>query len=136
MSILVHDWTTPRTSSSPPVSGPSALTSFLQNINSLQLSSISATLNGIATVLPKSEEGDDATAFFLRKHLESNPPESRTYIDKPDVAVVKVRISSARVADIEDRVEKWRGDGEVDTPLTPNTNGVRENAVEESAIED
>jgi len=130
VSILVHDWTTPRTNASPPNSGPSALTSFLQNINSLQLSSISATLNGIATILP-AEITDDATGFFLRKHLESNPPESRTYIDKPDVAVVKVRISSARVADIEDRVEKWRGDGENDTPITPDTNGIEESAVED-----
>jgi len=125
VSILVHDWTTPRpSSSSQPTSGPSALISFLQNINLLQLSSISVTLNGIATILPESENADDATAFFIKKHLESNPPESRTYIDKPDVAVIKVRISSARIADLEDRVEKWRGDGEGgDTPLTPTVNG-------------
>jgi len=48
------------------------------------------------------------------------------------VAVIKVRISSARVADLEDRVEKWRGDGleGVDTPITP-TNGIAESAVED-----
>lgn len=132
MSILVHDWTTPRpASSSPTASGPSALTSFLQNINLLQLSAISATLNGIATVLPSSERQDDAAGFFVRKHLESNPPESRTYIDKPDVAVIKVRISSARIADVDDRVEKWRGEGEGDTPITPTTNGLEETAVED-----
>lgn len=118
MSILVHDWTTPRPSSaSPTTSGPSALTAFLQNINLLQVSSISATLNGIATILPASSTPDDAAAFFIKKHLESNPPESRTYIDKPDVAVVKVRISSARIADLEDRVEKWRGKGTVTRQL-------------------
>ena len=132
MSILVHDWTTPRpASSAPQASGPSALTSFLQNINLLQLSAISATLNGIATVLPSSETQEDATGFFVRKHMESNPPESRTYIDKPDVAVIKVRISSARIADIDDRVEKWRGEGEGDTPITPPTNGLEETAVED-----
>lgn len=132
MSILVHDWTTPRqnTSSSQP-SGPSALASFLQNINLLQVSAISATLNGIATVLPKSESPEDATSFFIKKHLDANPPESRTYIDKPDIAVVKVRISSARVADVEDRVEKWRGPGEEDTPLTPATNGLEESAIDD-----
>ena len=128
----MHDWTTPRQiSSSPPTSAPSALTSFLQNINLLQVSSISVTLNGIATILPKSETANDAAEFFIKKHLESNPPESRTYIEKPDVAVVKVRISSARIADLEDRVEKWRGDGEGDTPITPTTNGVEETAVED-----
>jgi hypothetical protein len=130
VSILVHDWTAPRPStSSPQPSGPSALTSFLQNINLLQLSSISATLNGVATVL---NPADEATAFFIKKHLESNPPESRPYIDKPDVAVIKVRISSARIADLEDRVEKWRGEGETDTPITP-TNG---HGPDESAVED
>jgi hypothetical protein len=107
------------------------LTSFLQNLNLLQVSSISATLNGIATVLPASETADDATAFFVKKHLDANPPESRTYIDKPDVAVVKVRISSARIADLEDRVEKWRGEGEGDTPITPTTNGLEGNAEED-----
>jgi hypothetical protein len=134
VSILVHDWTTPRpASSSPPTSGPSALTSFLQNINLLQLSAISATLNGVATVLPpgSAETNDDATGFFVRKHLESNPPESRTYILKPDVAVIKVRISSARIADIDDRVEKWRGEGEGDTPVTASTNGMDETAVDD-----
>jgi hypothetical protein len=135
VSILVHDWTAPRPSSSfTSTSGPSALTSFLQNINLLQVSSISATLNGIATILPASETTDDATAFFIRKHLDSNPHESRTYIDKPDVAVVKVRISSARIADLEDRVEKWRGEGEGDTPVTPTvatTNGFQGSAVED-----
>ena len=128
----MHDWTTPRPiSSSPPTSAPSALTSFLQNINLLQVSSISVTLNGIATIIPNSETANDAAGFFIKKHLESNPPESRTYIEKPDVAVVKVRISSARIADLEDRVEKWRGDGEGDTPITPTTNGVEETAVED-----
>jgi hypothetical protein len=100
-------------------------------MNLLQVSSISATLNGVATVLPKSQSADDATAFFIRKHLDANPPESRTYIDKPDIAVVKVRISSARIADLEDRVEKWRGAGEGDTPLTGNENGTDESAIED-----
>jgi len=128
----VHDWTTPRTaaSSSPPASGPSALTSFLQNINSLQLSSISATLNGVAEVLAKN---DEATNYFLRKHLNSNPPDSRTYIDKPDIAVIKVRISSARVADLDDRVEKWRGEGELDTPIAA-VNGLQEHVIEDDGI--
>jgi len=129
----VHDWTTPRTtttSSSPPSSGPSALTSFLQNINSLQLSSISATLNGVAEVLPQE---DEATSYFLRKHLDSNPPDSRTYIDKPDAAVIKVRISSARIADLEDRVEKWRGEGELDTPIA-SMNGLHEQVIEDDGI--
>lgn len=71
--------------------------------------------------------------FFVGKHTQSNPPESRTYIDKPDVAVVKVRISSARIADVDDRVEKWRGEGERDTPL----GGVGINGEGgESAVED
>lgn len=129
----MHDWTTPRTttaSSSPPSSGPSALTSFLQNINSLQLSSISATLNGVAEVLAQE---DEATSYFLRKHLDSNPPDSRTYIDKPDAAVIKVRISSARIADLEDRVEKWRGEGELDTPIA-SMNGLHEQVIEDDGI--
>ena len=46
--------------------------------------------------------------------------------------MVKVRISSARVADVEDRVEKWRGEGELDTPVTQ----MRTNGFEQSAVED
>src|SRR5271169_3560518 len=126
VSILVHDWTTPRTSAStgytsPPSSGPSALTAFLQNMNSLQLSSISATLNGVVTVMEPTEE---AARFFLQRHLALNPVDSKCYVDKPDIAVIKVRISSARIADVEDHVEKWIGEKE-ETPIT-STNGHEE----------
>jgi hypothetical protein len=48
------------------------------------------------------------------------------------VAVIKVRISSARVADLDDRVEKWRGEGDGDTPLTP----IAANGYEETAVAD
>lgn len=67
----------------------------------------------------------------MGRHTQSNPPESRTYIDKPDVAVVKVRISSARIADVDDRVEKWRGEGEGDTPTARDVEMNGESAVED-----
>ena len=106
----MHDWTTPRMNAN--IS--SSLTSFLQTMNSLELSSISVTLNGVVTVL---ESGHDSTEFFLRKHLDVNPVDSKMFVDKPDIAVIKVRVSSARIADLEDHVEKWRGEGEIDTPI-------------------
>ena len=43
--------------------------------------------------------------------------------------MIKVRVSSARIADLEDRVEKWRGEGESDTPITPTTNGLERGVV-------
>ena len=49
-------------------------------------------------------------------------------MDKPDIAVIKVRISSARIADVEDHVAKWRGEGGEDSPTA---NGLVESAVDD-----
>ena len=94
---------------------PSALTAFLQNMNQKELSSTSATLNGIATVL---DDESEAAKYFKRKHLALNPlgPDSKAYIDNANVSVILVRISSARVADLEhsDTVGRWDGNSESD----------------------
>ena len=78
-------------------------------MNHLEISSISATLNGTAEVL---EPGCEKAKYFQARHLASNPPDSRAYIESDDVAVIIVRILSARVADIDrvGTIEKWKGE--------------------------
>ncbi|BFZ62058.1 hypothetical protein YB2330_003137 [Saitoella coloradoensis] len=129
VSLLVHDWTTTRQSLTGPSSpgstsdAHSSLASLLLNLNAAALSSISATLNGRAEILTNTAAAD----FFKQKHSAANPGSgSQCYIEG-DVAVIKVRIESARiVADGGgDRVEKWRVDGMEGTP--------RVNVTEEAA---
>ncbi|OLL26685.1 Pyridoxamine 5'-phosphate oxidase [Neolecta irregularis DAH-3] len=105
VSLLVHDWVSPRSQTNTTPSA-SALSFFLQNLNQAELSSISATLNGTAWPLEAAE-----AAYYKELHLQANPPEARRYVDCPDMVVVKVRITSARIVDTEDHVEKWGSEG-------------------------
>jgi hypothetical protein len=78
VSLLVHDWVShrPPTSSQRRMSGsperpepPSSLASLLYNLNSSAMSSISATIGGVARLVdPETEE----EIFYRQRHLENN----------------------------------------------------------------
>lgn len=86
VALLVHDWVSHRPPSSstttttrtdhPPstqqaaTAAPrSSLASLLLNLNTSALSSISATINGIATLI---EAGTEQETYFKQKHIENN----------------------------------------------------------------
>ncbi|KAI9670734.1 MAG: hypothetical protein M1817_003844 [Caeruleum heppii] len=139
VSLLVHDWVShrpPTTSTSsdlrslsPPRQAPrSSLASLLLNLNSSALSSISATINGLARIV---EPGTDEEAYYKKRHLENNTfgdpaqeehgllgggavqPEDQDdggrccYIEGEEVQVVVVRVKDGRIADWKGSVRDW-----------------------------
>ncbi|EME39081.1 hypothetical protein DOTSEDRAFT_181196 [Dothistroma septosporum NZE10] len=133
VSLLVHDWTSSRPSTTnrdaSPVAGPrSSLAAMLMQMNSTEMSSISATINGDAAVL---EGGSVEERWCKRMHLENNTfdanaqpqdssrlfgtsPEERrqdggreSYIEDEDVRVVVVRIRDGRISDWKGGVKDW-----------------------------
>ncbi|KAK9469349.1 hypothetical protein V1512DRAFT_256052 [Lipomyces arxii] len=108
VSILVHDWVSKQAD---PTSS-AGLTQFLVSMNQAELSSISATLNGKARIVTD----DDEAKFFKAKQLESNPSDARPFIDADDIAVIVVKVSSARVADVENNIVNWKEPGAESTP--------------------
>jgi hypothetical protein len=107
VSLLVHDWVTARTlgqsgsgGSQANASGAPGLSQFLQQLNQAELSSVSATLDGHATLV----KGDEAE-FFRMKHLHRNSREARCFIE--DAEIVLVRICSATVANLQNQVETY-----------------------------
>lgn len=103
VSLLVHGFGTHRQLDNE----GSSLNQFLLNLNQSALESISATLNGHATVL----EGPDAEAYKT-KHCASNPEEAQCFIMNPEIAVILVRITSCRTSDQQDHVERWGNGGQ------------------------
>lgn len=83
----------------------SSLAALLANLNSAELSSISATLNGYAHIIA---HGTEAEEFYKRKHLENNPEaENRCYLVGEELRVVVVRIGWARVSDYSGGVKDY-----------------------------
>ncbi len=141
VSLLVHDWVShrpPTTNvesddpSSPTQQHPrSSLANLLLNLNTSALSSISATINGTATLV---EPGTEMERYLKEKHLENNtfgddPAEQGPssgdggrgcYIEGDEVRVVAVRIRDGRIADWKGSVKDWRliddGDAANDDP--------------------
>lgn len=129
VSLLVHDWVSHRPSisstnpfstsptnthafpaESPQVPQPSSLSAFLTNLNSTALSSISATLNGYAHLIPQGGEEEE---YYKRVHMENNPQdENRCYLEGAQVRVVVVRVRWARVADYRGGVTDWKASEE------------------------
>jgi hypothetical protein len=150
VSLLVHDWVSHR----PPVTAPStatnnyareaspeargsvgrsSLASLLANLNTSALSSISATINGVARLV---EQGTEEEKFLREKHLENNTfGESEggealgwgergadesgdggrgCFIEGEEVRVVVVRITDGRVADWKGAVRDWTLSAESD----------------------
>ena len=134
VSLLVHDWVSsrpPHVSSSgeerersPAGIRSSSLATMLMQLNSAAVSSISATINGEATVLAP---GTEEERWCKARHLENNTFESSepgeqgglyrtisgdeaatgdggrgSYIEGSDVRVVVVRIRDGRISD-------WKG---------------------------
>jgi len=105
VSLLVHGFGSHRQLNYDHSKG-SALNEFLVNLNQSACESISATLNGKATVL----QGPQAEAY-KEQHIANNPAEAQTFIENPDVVVILVQITDCIVSDQQDRVERW-GKGE------------------------
>ena len=151
VSLLVHDWV----SSRPPTTGresspigarSSSLATMLMSMNSAAVSSISATINGEATVL---EAGTEEEVWCKSQHLANNTFEGQagdgvsqgqavlgdgngdggrgSYIEGEDVRVVVVRIRDGRISDWKGGVKDWviaEGGGSGQDGRTGLVNGV------------
>ena len=138
VSLLVHDWVShrpptrapdlEREGSPPPQATRSSLASLLLNINTSALSSISATINGVAHFI---EQGSEEEKWCKERHLENNtfgdqareerglfgtaPNAAATegdggascYIEGEEVRVVLVRVKEGRIADWKGGVKDW-----------------------------
>ncbi|KAI0394484.1 pyridoxamine 5'-phosphate oxidase [Xylariaceae sp. FL0594] len=127
VSLLVHDWVShrPPTHSRRPSGGSpgpehrSSLASLLINLNTSAMSSISATINGVAELVPP---GSDEEKYYRDQHLENNTfdaaPENsfdrqrrngpvedggrECFVAGEEVRVIRVRIRDIRTSD-------WKG---------------------------
>ncbi|KAI9833298.1 MAG: hypothetical protein M1819_003693 [Sarea resinae] len=137
VSLLVHDWIShrpptqthdpQREGSPPPQATRSSLASLLLNLNTSAMSSISATINGIARIV---EQGSEEETWYKRKHLENNTFEDQPrgenwlgntangreqegdggrgcFIEGEEVRVVVVSIKDGRIADWKGGVKDW-----------------------------
>ncbi|KAI5801366.1 hypothetical protein DFH27DRAFT_481879 [Peziza echinospora] len=138
VSLLVHDWVSHRPSTSldptssitnptmqaeqaanpsSPRAEQSSLAALLTNLNTAELSSISATLNGYATIVPHGSEEEE---YYKTKHLENNPQtENRCYLVGSELRVVVVRVGWVRVSDYRGGVKDY----ECVSPGTVETGG-------------
>lgn len=112
-SLLIHDWVTAKklslrknsVSSTPTADNenseeqPSRLLNLLQELNQSELSQMSATLSGTASVIePSSEESE-----YYEKQLLAANPDANCYIKGDDTVIIKVKILNAKVSDSENR---------------------------------
>lgn len=138
VSLLVHDWVShrpptripdpTREGSPPPQATRSSLASLLLNMNTSALSSISATINGVARMVA---EGSEEEKWCKEKHLENNtfgdqsreehgffgstqnapsrPGDGGTscFIEGEEVRVVVVGVQEGRIADWKGGVKDW-----------------------------
>lgn len=102
VSLLVHDWVAVRgrNRSLPGNSNQTPLSQLLQNLNQTEVSNLSATISGEATIV----EGDEAE-FFRAKLRESSPPEAKCFVESAKVVIVK--LVGATVADVHNRVATY-----------------------------
>ena len=137
VSLLVHDWVSHRPPTrhpeamregSPPPQTRSSLASLLLNLNTSALSSISATINGVARMV---REGSEEEKWCKEKHLENNTfgdeareergifgatPNERVsegdggtscFIEGEAVRVIVVGVREGRIADWKGGVKDW-----------------------------
>ena len=138
VSLLVHDWVSHRPptrnleamreGSPPPQATRSSLASLLLNLNTSALSSISATINGVARMVG---EGSEEEKWCKEKHLENNTfgdqardergffgatPNAQAsegdggtscFIEGEAVRVIVVGVREGRIADWKGGVKDW-----------------------------
>ncbi|KAI0403867.1 pyridoxamine 5'-phosphate oxidase [Xylaria palmicola] len=146
VSLLVHDWVSHR----PPTQGRrasgggspgpehrSSLASMLINLNTSAMSSISATINGTAKLIPP---GSDEEKYYRDQHLENNTFDSEGVVAfnrQPQsgvedggrecfVAGEEVRVILVYIKDI--RTSDWKG-GVRDWVITSESDGTTVNGV-------
>lgn len=98
---------------------PSNLASLLFNLNSSEISSISATIGGAARI---AQSGSDEEKYFCDKHLENNTYDEggqlfrsageggeRTsqFVAGGDVSVIVVEIQNVRISDFKGNVRDY-----------------------------
>lgn len=97
ISLLIHDWTTAGKGSQSSFSaGSDSLSALLHNLNQNEISALSATFGGQATIL-SGEKAD----YYRNKLLEANSKEAKCFIESAEVIAVK--ILGAKVTDKENR---------------------------------
>jgi len=112
VSLLVHDWVSPRhidtSSPSTEASIPilSSLAQLLQNLNSAALKANSHTIRGYARLIAPSTAEE---SYYKQAHIENNKYEdSMCYIQGDDGSkVVIVEIEGGKVADWKGEVSEW-----------------------------
>ncbi|KAI1812268.1 pyridoxamine 5'-phosphate oxidase [Poronia punctata] len=140
VSLLVHDWVSHRpptqgrrpSGGSPGPEHRSSLASLLINLNTSAMSSISATINGTAELVP---HGSEAEKYYRGQHLENNTFDNAPFDRQPVVedggrecfvAGEEVRVILVHIKDV--RTSDWKG-GVRDWVLSeggnPVSNGVR-----------
>ena len=130
VSLLVHDWvshrppTRPAEGSPSRQSGRSSLATLLLNLNTSELSSISATINGHARIL---EQGSEEERWCKERHTENNTFDDQAreergmfassqdqqdggtscFIEGEGIRVVVVPVREGRIADWKGGVKDW-----------------------------
>lgn len=132
VSLLVHDWVShrPPTQARRPSGGSpgpehrSSLAALLLNLNTSAMSSISATINGTAALVPA---GSDEEKYYREEHLENNTFDSEgptfqqqaqggdgredggrnCFVAGEEVRVIVVRIRDVRTSDWKGGVKDW-----------------------------
>jgi len=130
VSLLVHDWVSHRnpthtrraSGGSPVPEPPSSLASLLLNLNTSQLSSISATIGGAARI---ATPGSEEEKYFVYQHLENHTYEEGVQLFRQDtnvegheqrtahfvagaeVSVIVVEIKDVRISDWKGTVRDW-----------------------------
>ncbi|KAI1170882.1 pyridoxamine 5'-phosphate oxidase [Nemania sp. FL0916] len=129
VSLLVHDWSSHRpptqgrraSGGSPGPEHRSSLASMLFNLNTSAISSISATINGTAALIPP---GSDEDKYYREQHLENNTfdsegvfnrqPQDETedggrghFVADEEVQVILVHIKDIRTSDWKGSVSDW-----------------------------
>jgi hypothetical protein len=121
VSLLVHDWVSHRPATNNRNSSPEG-----RSMNTTQMGSISATINGTAVVLPV---GSEEEKWCKLQHLENNTFEReetsqnvlststsnaedeaanrQSFLQDEDIRVVVVRIREGRIADWKGGVKDW-----------------------------
>lgn len=147
VSLLVHDWVSHRpptqgrrpSGGSPGPEHRSSLASLLLNLNTSAMSSISATINGTASLVP---QGSEEEKFYRDQHLENNTFDSEggvppfhqqdqggqedggrnCFVAGEEVRVIVVKIKDIRTSDWKGGVKDWVL--ETDT-IAADLNGIR-----------